>query len=345
MFKFLLFPLAVFWAIFMQFRRNFYNNGRRVVYKKPTICVGNLCMGGSGKTPHVEYLVHLLKKHNFNVAILSRGYKRKTKGFRLADSTSTSKDVGDEPLLFYKKHEDIPIAVCKNRIEGIDKVMDIFPQTDIFLLDDAYQYLPLRPGLSILLSDYYKNYMNDFVVPVGRLREGVSAAKDADIIIITKSPKTMPTMEERMILNKINPLPHQKVYFSYIEFGTLTAFTQMAKNLPLDSVKSAVAVCGIANPYPFLEHVNRCFWEKQQLVFSDHHRFTKEDIEKIHKYFSRSVQKNCAVITTEKDAMRLLDSEFKKDIESLPIFYLPIEVKFHHNYKNKFEKQILEYMG
>jgi len=307
--------------------------------------VGNLCMGGSGKTPHVEYLVNLLKKNNYNAAILSRGYKRTTKGFRLADSTSTSKDIGDEPLLFYRKHEDIPIAACKNRIEGMDKIMEKFPETDVFLLDDAFQYMPLRSGLSILLSDYYKNYMNDFVVPAGRLREGKSAAKEADIIIITKSPKTVPMMEERMILDKISPLPHQKVYFSYIEFGDLTAFTEMAKNLPLENVKSAVAVCGIANPYPFLEYVNSRFWEKQQIVFSDHHHFTREDIQKIHRYFNRSVQKNCAVITTEKDAMRLLDSEFKKEIDALPIFYVPIKVKFHHKYKEEFEKQVLEYLS
>jgi tetraacyldisaccharide 4'-kinase len=345
MLKFLLFPFAAFWAEFMYFRRIFYNNGRRIIYKKSTICVGNLCMGGSGKTPHVEYLVNLLKKNNYNAAILSRGYKRKTKGFQLANETSTSNDIGDEPLLFYKNYEDIPIASCKNRIEGMDKIMEIFPKTDVFLLDDAFQYMPLRPGLSILLSDYYKNYINDFVVPVGRLREKRSAAKDADIIIITKSPKTVPVMEERMILNKIRPLPHQKVYFSYIEFGELTAFTEIAKKIPFDSIKSAVAVCGIANPYPFLEHVNACFWEKQQIIFSDHHIFTKEDIQKIQKYFDRSMQKYCAVVTTEKDAMRILNSEFKEKIEKLPIFYVPIKVKFHHKYKENFEKQILEYVG
>jgi tetraacyldisaccharide 4'-kinase len=227
----------------------------------------------------------------------------------------------------------------------MDKIMEKFPETDAFLLDDAFQYMPLRSGLSILLSDYYKNYISDFVVPVGRLREGRSAAKDVDIIIITKSPKIVPIMEERIILNKIRPQSHQKVYFSYIEFGELTAFTEIAKNLPLDSIKSVVAVCGIANPYPFLEHINACFWEKQQLVFSDHHHFTKEDIQKIHKYFNRSVQKNCMVITTEKDAMRLLDSEFKEDIEKLPIFYVPIKIKFHHKYKEDFEKQILEYVS
>lgn len=344
MLKFLLFPFAVFWALFMRIRRDFYDNGRRIIYKKPVICVGNLCMGGSGKTPHVEYLANLLKKNQFNVAILSRGYKRKTKGFRFADASSSSKDIGDEPLLFYKKHKDVSIAVCENRIEGLDKIMKQKPATNVFLLDDAYQYMPLRAGLSILLSDYYNRYTEDFVFPAGKLREGRSATKDADIIIITKSPKTIPTIEERMILNKIRPFPHQKVYFSYIEFGDITPLTSKAENLPKESIKSAVAVCGIANPYPFLEYVNSHFQERQQIVFSDHHHFTKKDIEKIHKFFDRSMQKNCAVITTEKDAMRLLSSEWEKEVEKLPIFYIPIETKFHPKYKEDFDEQILEYV-
>ena len=344
MLKFVFFPFALFWATFMRIRRNFYKNGRKLTFEKSVISVGNLCMGGSGKTPHVEYLINLLKKNNFHTAILSRGYKRKTKGFQMVNASSSSKDVGDEPLLFYKKHKDVSVAVCKNRIEGMNKVMEIVPQTDVFILDDAYQYMPLQAGLSILLSDYYKRYVDDYVVPMGYLREGRLAAKDADIIIITKSPKVIPTMEEKMILEKINPLPHQKVYFSYIEYGKITPLNSEADQLSIDSIKSAVAMCGIANPYPFLEYINNHFQEKQQIVFSDHHHFTERDMEKIHHCFDRSIQKNCAVITTKKDAMRLMDSEWKNKIEDLPIFYLPIEVKFHRKYKEEFEEQVLEYV-
>ncbi len=345
MFKFILFPFSALWALFMYIRRAFYNKGRRIKYKKPTICVGNLCMGGSGKTPHVEYLINLLEKNHSNIAVLSRGHGRKTKGFRFVDSLSSSKDVGDEPLLLYKKHTSASVAVSKNRIQGLDKIFEKLPETDVVLLDDAYQYMPLRPGLSILLTDYYYSYMQDYVVPVGRLREGRSAAKDADIIIITKSPKIIPTIEERIILNKVKPLPHQKVYFSYIEFGEITPLTQKAKELPVDSLRSAVAVCGIANPYPFLEYVNDHFIEKQQLVFSDHYRFTEKDIQKMQRYVNRSMRKNCAVITTEKDAMRLLDSEFRREVEKLPIFYIPIEVKFHRRYKEEFEEQVQQYVN
>lgn len=345
MIKFIFFPFSALWSLFMYIRRNFYDKGRRINYNKPTICVGNLCMGGSGKTPHIGYLVDLLQKNNIKTAILSRGYKRKTKGFRFVDALSSSQDVGDEPLLLYKKYEPISVAVCKNRIEGLNKIFEQQPETDIVLLDDAYQYMPLRPGLSILLTDYYHSYMQDFVVPSGGLREGQSAAKDADIIIVTKSPATVPALEEAMILDKIKPLPHQEVYFSHIEFGKLIPITQKAETMSLDNVNSIVAVCGIANPYPFLDYVNKNFSEKQTLIFPDHHRFTNRDIQKIQAYCNRSMRKNCAIVTTEKDAMRLLDSEFKNQVEQLPIFYIPIEVKFNYKYKEKFEKRIYHYVN
>ena len=345
MIRFLFFPFSVLWSLFMCIRRSFYNNGRRVSYGKPTICVGNLCMGGSGKTPHIAYLAELLQKNNLKVAILSRGYKRKTKGFRVVDDTSTSNDVGDEPLLLYKKFESVCVAVCKNRLEGLDKIFKLSPETDIVLLDDAYQYMPLRPGLSILLTDYYHSYMSDYTFPSGKLREGKSAAKDADIIIVTKSPAIMPSIEEKVILDKIKPLPNQKVYFSGIEFGNLTPITQKAKAIQHENIQSVVAICGIANPYPFLGYINRRFSEIQTMIFPDHHDFVQKDIQKMHRYHNRSMRRNCAVVTTEKDAMRLLGCEFKNEIEQLPIFYIPIQVKLNNKYKKNFEEQIQEYVG
>jgi tetraacyldisaccharide 4'-kinase len=346
MYRFIFFPFSVLWGTFMYIRRNIYHKLQRVTHDKSAICVGNLCLGGSGKTPHIEYLIRLLEKHHLNIAVLSRGYGRKTKDFRFVDSLCSSQEVGDEPLLLYKKHNSISVAVCNNRIEGLKKLYEKLPETDIVLLDDAYQYLPLKPGLSILLTDYYHSYMRDFIFPVGNLREGRSAAKDADIIIITKSPKVIPTIEERIILNKINPLPHQKVYFSYIEFGEIFPLTQRGKEIQHEGVRirSVVAVCGIANPYPFLEYVKDNFAERQQLVFSDHHRFTKEDVRKIRNCWERSMQKNCVIITTEKDAVRLVNSELKKEIERLPLFCIPIEVMFHRKHKESFEDQIIKYV-
>jgi tetraacyldisaccharide 4'-kinase len=301
-------------------------------------------MGGSGKTPHIEYLIRLLERNHYRIAMLSLGYGRKTKGFRFVDATSSTQDVGDEPLLLYKKHRSITVCVDKNRINGLNKIFAKAPDTDLVLLDDAYQYLPLKPGLSVLLTDYYNNYISDHVVPMGKLREGRWAAKDADIIIVTKSPLVIPVLEERIIMEKINPLPHQTVYFSHIAFGEITPLTHKAKSFSVESIQSVVIVCGIANPYPFLEYVNNRFAEKQQLVFSDHHCFTVSDIQKMSKYADRSMRKNCSVITTEKDAIRLMDSKLKTEVEQLPIFYIPIEVTFHPKYKTKFEEQIHEYV-
>jgi tetraacyldisaccharide 4'-kinase len=304
-------------------------------------------MGGSGKTPHIEYLIRLLEENHLIASVLSRGYGRKTKGFRFVDSLSSSKEVGDEPLLLYKKYTSIPlpVAVCKDRVEGLNKIYEKLPETNVVLLDDAYQHLLLKPGISILLTDYYHSYMQDYIFPAGNLREGKSAAKDADIIIVTKSPRVIPTIEEQIILNKINPLPHQKVYFSYIEFGKTLPLTQKAKEISFEDIRSAVAVCGIANPYPFLDYLKNSFTEKQQLVFSDHHQFTGKDIQKIYNCWDRSMQKNCAVLTTEKDAIRLLDGKLKKEVEMLPIFYVPIKVKFHRKYQEGFEEQILKYVS
>ncbi|MCL2130864.1 MAG: tetraacyldisaccharide 4'-kinase [Lentimicrobiaceae bacterium] len=344
MFRFLLFPISAVWASVMHFRRKFYANGRRIEPKIPTVCVGNLCMGGSGKTPHVDYLLNLLQSQN-KTAVLSRGYGRKTKGFLFADSQSTAQDVGDEPLLLYRKNPETIVAVCENRVEGLRKITEKIPDIDVVILDDAYQYLKLKYGLSILLTDYYASYPIDYVFPVGKLRESRSAAKDADMIVVAKSPKVMPDMDKHLFLNKIRPLPHQKVYFSYIEYGELQPLTASAQTLDIETVRSVVTVSGIANPYLFLDYVNHKYREKEHIRFSDHHVFKKSDIDKMLVLYNRIIMRNRAIITTEKDAMRLMTSELWQQIAHLPIFSIPIEVKFHEKYRKDFENQITKYVS
>lgn len=339
--RFLLFPIAAVWALFMHFRRKYYANGRRMASRIYTICVGNLCMGGSGKTPHVEYLIKLLQ-YQYKTATLSRGYGRKTKGFLFADSQSTAQNIGDEPLLLYRKHSDIAVAVCEDRLEGLQKIFEKEPDTDVVILDDAYQYLKLKCDLSIILTDYYLVYPRDYLFPVGNLREGRSAAKDADIIIVTKSPKVMPNLDEQLFLKKLKPLPHQKVYFSYIEYGQLQPLTTAAQTIDTKTIRSVVSVSGIANPYLFLDYINHKYREKEHLIFSDHHIFKKKDIEKIIILYDRVIMRNRAVITTEKDAARLMTSEFWQHIAHLPVFVIPIQVKFHEKYRNAFENQIIK---
>jgi len=298
-------------------------------------------MGGTGKTPHVEYLVNLLQ-YRYKTAVLSRGYGRKSKGFFFANSQSTAQNIGDEPLLLYQKNAGIAVAVCENRVEGLQKISEKIPDIDVVVLDDAYQYLKVKYGLSILLTDYYWAYPRDYVFPAGKLREGRSAAKDADIIIVTKSPKVIPGLDEQLFLKKLKPLPHQKVYFSYIEESPLQPLTTAAQAIDTKTIRSVISVSGIANPYLFLDYINHKYGEKEHLTFSDHHVFKKSDIEKIIASYDRIIMRNRAILTTEKDAIRLKYSEFWQLIAHLPVFAIPIKVKFHEKYRTTFDNQIIE---
>lgn len=343
--RLLSFPISIIWALIMSTRRNFYNSNsekRRVKFNKPVICVGNLCMGGSGKTPHIEYLIRLLG-NDFQLAILSRGYNRSTKGFLFADSSSTSDTIGDEPLLYYKKYSHIAVSVCENRVEGLKKIWDKLPEIKAVLLDDAYQHLFLKPGLSILLTDYYHLYPDDFVFPSGNLRESANAAKEADIIVITKSPPVISPIDERVIIDKIKPLSHQKVYFSFLRYGDLIPLTGIART-QIEEPKSVVIFTGIYNSYPLITHLKEKYKDIQIYTCRDHHKFTIADIEKVKYMLNRSISPHKAIITTEKDASRLLDPSLKELIQMLPIYYVPIAVDFHQKYKEEFDNQIIEYV-
>jgi tetraacyldisaccharide 4'-kinase len=301
-------------------------------------------MGGSGKTPHIIYLYRLLEKY-VNMATLSRGYGRKTKGCKIAQHSDTVSQIGDEPMIFLKNLPKATVAVAKNRLKAIKQIIDLQSDMDVVLLDDAYQYLKLKPGLSILLTDYYHSYHKDFVFPVGHLREPRVAAKDADIIIVTKSPKVLLPMDREYIMQKIKPLPHQKVYFSYISFCNLCPLTTLAENICVETLSSVVAVAGIANPYPFVTHIKNNYSEVQTCLYADHHIFQISNVKRWRFLLERSLSKNKAIIVTEKDAMRLLEPDIVHFIEDLPIFYLPIEIKFHQSDEELFNNQILNYVA
>lgn len=338
----LLLPVSFLWGCVMHLRRKYFNLKGRISFDMPVICVGNLCMGGSGKTPHVEYLIRLLSKDR-NVATLSRGYGRNTTGFLLADSRSTVHDIGDEPLSYYKKYPSVTVAVCEDRVAGVRNIMSILPETDVLILDDAYQHLAIKAGMNVLLTDYYSIYPKDAVVPAGYLREWPSAAAEADIIIVTKTPKVMTSMDEALLRDLIKPMEHQQLYFSYIEFGEMTPLTDVAANIPVSTIKSVVTLTGIANPYPLMEHLDSYF-EKEHIICSDHHQFTVKDIDKVKQTLDRLLTHNKAVVTTEKDAMRLMSSDLMEYVKPLPLFYIPIEVRMHNRSKQAFDKQIIDYV-
>lgn len=343
--RLLSYPFSLIWALIMSSRRNYYNSQgkkRRVKFNNPIICVGNLCLGGSGKTPHVEYLIRLLG-NDFQLAVLSRGYRRITKGFLFADSSSSSETIGDESFLYYRKYSHIAVAVSEDRVEGLQKIFGKLPEIHAILLDDAYQHLSLKAGLNILLTDYYHLYPDDCVFPSGNLREPITAAKEADIIVVTKSPCIISPIDERVILNKLQPLQHQKVYFSYLRYGDLIPLTGIA-NTQVEEPKSVVIFTGIYNSYPLIAHLKEKYKDIQIYTCGDHHKFTKTDIEKVQYLLSRSISPHKAIITTEKDATRLLNPTIKDLVETLPIYYMPIAVDFHQKFKDDFNKQILDYV-
>lgn len=336
---------SVIWAFFMRIWRAYYNReggSHRTRYRFPTLNVGNLSTGGTGKTPHIEYLVNLLKD-DCRLAILSRGYGRETKGFLFADSQSNSRTIGDEPMQFHTKFPYIPVAVDKNRIRGIRHIRKSLPETSIILLDDAYQYLDIRAGLNILLTEYNRLYTDDHVLPWGNLREPASAASEADAIIVTKCPSVLSPIHEHTILKKLNARPDQPVFFSYMNFLPIEPITPVAK-MQNPGIKSVVLMTAIANPQPLISYLKANYKEFQMLTFRDHHPFTKEDLQKARQLLNRSLSPYRAIIVTEKDAMRLINDDLAEIRDSLPIYTLPIKVEFHSKYREPFHQFISDHV-
>lgn len=345
--KILLAPVSWLYAIALHFRHWLFDLGilKSKSFDVPTICVGNLAFGGTGKTPHTEYLIRLLKD-KVNVAVLSRGYGRKTKGYILADEHTTYEQIGDEPLLFHSKFEDITVAVDEDRAEGISKLMRLEKTPGVILLDDAYQHRQIKPGISILLTEYYNVYKKDMLVPAGTLRDVKSAAKRADIIIVTKSPRVLLPYDRRDMINVLDAKPYQKIFFTYIDFQELKPITKTAKETILQDMKSVYVFCGIANPYPLEDHLKRKYNTLITNYYDDHHHFTDEDIDNIIDGFNSVIGKNKIIVTTEKDLMRLTNSSYISRFDNVPLFTIPIEMRFNDAKEEEiFNNLILEYVG
>lgn len=311
----------------------------------PVISVGNLSAGGTGKTPHVEYLVRLLQD-TYQIATLSRGYGRKSKGFILANEEATSIIIGDEPKQYANKFKKILVAVAEKRSDGIKNLLKLKSVPDLILLDDAFQHRYVQPGLSILLTDYHRLYINDYLIPSGRLREPVSGAKRADIIIVTKTPKIFSPILRRKIIQDFHLQPHQHIFFSYINYYSLIPFNNAAKEIPEGKKKfyTILLFAGIANSYPIQEYLKTFCEELATIQFSDHYQYTRKDLEHIATTFQNIFSKNKIIVTTEKDAMRLKNTSLQEIIVNLPVFYLPIEVVFHKQDKEVFNQLVLEYV-
>lgn len=341
----LLLPFAVLYGLIVYVRNKMFDFKilKSKSFAVPVISVGNLSVGGTGKTPHIEYLINLLHK-DFIISTLSRGYGRKTKGFLLVDETATSEIAGDEPLQYRKKFPEICVALDEKRQRGITKILEKNPETKVVLLDDAFQHRYVKAGLSILLTDYYKPFSHDYILPSGTLRESRSGMKRADIIVVTKCPRvispiTCKSMEEDMKIQQ-----GQHVYYSYIDYGNLIPMNPFAEKIVSEKFSTILMFAGIANPYPLEDQLKSIADTVETIKFRDHYQYQPKDMLKIKEMFESIFSKNKIIVTTEKDAMRIKGTPLMNFFVNLPLFYLPIEVKFHKKDKDKFDKQIVNYV-
>lgn len=301
-------------------------------YPIPIVGVGNLTVGGTGKTPHVEYIVNSLTPE-YRVAVLSRGYKRKTKGFVLANAKSTPEIIGDEPLQIYQKfrHRNVEVAVCESRREGIDNLMKLFPDLDLIVLDDSFQHRWVKPRVQILLMDYSRPVHTDRMLPLGRLRDNPIQVNRADMVIVTKCPETLQPVDMMVKRKDVDLFPYQKLFYSRYSYAPIEPV------FPEDSPYSAslsrlgeddavLLLTGIAHPRYFVRHFRQYPFKVKVDHFSDHHDFTRKDIDEIANKFNSLKGKRKIIVTTEKDAVRLLHNPYFPETLKPFTFYLPISV-------------------
>jgi len=343
----ILYPFSIIYGSLLNLRNKLYdwNIFKSTHFDFPIISVGNLSLGGTGKTPHTEYLIRLLQK-DFKIATLSRGYKRKTTGFYLANKNTSVTDIGDEPLQYNIKFKDINVAVDEKRVHGVQQIKKEAPETNLIILDDAYQHRAITPGLNILITEYQKLYSNDTVIPAGRLREWKKGSERADIIIVSKTEPDLSQKEKDKTINELKPNSRQNIFFSHIKYGEISAFTIAAKNSTHNHSQedSVLALTGIAKPTPLLNYLKQKFSKINHIQFPDHHNYNQSDVDKIISAFNKLDGNNKFIISTEKDIMRLSLPEILKKLQNIPIFYIPIEICFHGNDKMEFDNQIIEYV-
>jgi tetraacyldisaccharide 4'-kinase len=309
----------------------------------PVICVGNLSLGGTGKTPHVEYLVRLLEPM-VRTAILSRGYKRKTQGFIEAKNNSFIAEIGDEPKQYKTKFPGLMVSVCEDRGRGIDEIIKINKDVRCILLDDAFQHRSVKAGLNILLTDFSKLYSGDCIFPTGTLREFRCGAKRADIIVVTKCTEHISEEERNSIIRKIDPKPHQRVFFSFIKYEEFKWLDNAGiKGIP-DKINTVLLFSGVANIRPLENYLAGKKIALQSMRFGDHHEYSAADLVKIKETFNNIAEENKIIVTTEKDAVRIETAEQKEILKGLPVYYVPIAIDLPEKDKKMFNKIILDYV-
>ena len=374
--RILLFPFSLVYALIVTIRNWLFDKGilRSSAFSLPIICVGNLAVGGTGKSPMVEWLIRLLKDQ-YPIAVLSRGYKRKTRGYALANASTTALDIGDEPMQFHSKFPDVTIAVGEERIVAIPQLLHDRPATRAIILDDAFQHRTVRAGLNVLLTDYSNLFTRDWWLPSGDLRDAPSSYRRAGIIVVTKCPAELSEDQRRAIVTEIGPRGQQQVFFSTIRYGqpyhimqgmspgaavdregmtstaghagTMAAVEQAREARParttlIDDTMEVLLVTGIANPAPlkqWLDQHSRTYYE---IAYGDHHIFTIDDLQSITRRFGSIQAEKKIILTTEKDAVRLI--KFRQELEGLPFYVLPIAPGFLFGDEPRFTDLIVTFI-
>lgn len=340
----LLLPFSILYGGVMLVRNYFYNKNwySSVQFSIPVISVGNLSTGGTGKTPHIEYLIRLLE-YQYKVATMSRGYKRKTQGFRIAKPGTDATEIGDEPYQFFRKFPELTVCVSENRMIGIPELLTHRPHLDLILLDDAFQHRSVKPGINILITDYNKPFYKDYILPLGSLREARSSYKRADIIIVSKCPADLASDLQSEIKNAIAPQAHQSIYFSTVQYGV--PYDILSRNpVQLAADTEIISVAGIANPTPLVQHLETQFQSVHLLDYPDHHFYSYSDLDEIVEVYKNATAGKTVIITTEKDASRweLFEKEIKE--HNLPFYVLPIEIALLNGDASRFSQQIIDYI-
>jgi tetraacyldisaccharide 4'-kinase len=340
--RILLFPLSLVYGAVVWLRNRLFDRNilKSTAFNLPIICVGNLSAGGTGKSPMVEFLLKLLHRQ-MEVAVLSRGYKRKTRGYALAGKGTTALEIGDEPMQFHLKFPEVTVAVGEERMVAIPQLLHDKPGTKAIILDDAFQHRSVKAGFNIILTDYSNLFTRDWFLPTGDLRDEKSSYHRAEVMVVTKCRADLSKEEQTAIREEIRPLPHQHLFFSAIRYGK-PYHILTREELAITDTMEVLMVSGIANPAPlkrYLHEVSKTYYE---IPYSDHHIFSIDDLNEMVKRFNHIQATNKIILTTEKDAVRLV--KFEQQLKALPVYVIPIEVQFLFNEEQVFSDLITKFI-
>jgi tetraacyldisaccharide 4'-kinase len=342
-FRIFLLPISLLYWLVVGCRNWLFDKQflRTASFGLPLITVGNLAVGGTGKSPLIEYLAGLLHK-KFKVAALSRGYRRRTRGYALVSSHATALEVGDEPLALYRKFPDVPVAVGEERLLAIPELLHDHPETQVILLDDAFQHRSIQAGCSLLLTEYSNLFTRDFYLPTGDLRDLKSRYRAATALIVTKCPIDLSEEKQRSIMAELAPVNGQPVFFTTLAYGSPYHLTQK-QFYSFTGKEEILLVTGISNPRPLKQYIEERSATYHQLTYRDHHIFSIEDFNEIRREFEKLPTENRILITTEKDAVRL--EKFSAEIDGLPWYVLPVEHRFLFGDKERFDRLVIDFIS